>query len=906
MKRNILLFLVLLGAVSQVEAARITGTGGSGTGVVAQTCTNQFARSVDSVGAWTCEDVVAADVGASGTPSATTFFRGDNVWATPSGGGNVTTGTLTANIISKSSGATAIANSLLTDNATTLSYTGTGGISAASFTSTGSSPGILDLLEGAAPSLAASGHGRIYADSTSHTFKCSNNGGAYADCGGSGGSAGNLTGDITSVGLATTMANIPTAVPMAGSLLATTIAAPSTPAAGKSSVYVDSTSKNISVIDDAGVVKHGVQTKAAVSNSFVTAISDAGVVTVAQPTGSDLSLSDVTTNDVTTGRHGFAPKLPNDSSKYLDGTGAYSVPAGGGGGSSGNNNALFTSTADGANNALASDTTIIGTGVGSKTTAANYFVAGTSLMMVLRGTISTAATPATLAIKIKAGSVVVCQTTAQTLTALLSSSVWEINLLVTNRTAGASGTFKCNGIFASTGTALAPLEAPIADTGNAVDTTGTIGWDVTAVWGSTTAGDTITGTNFVMFTPGTGLADPGGNGILVRTALNTTSAGNLSGDVTSSNLVTTLANIPTGTPAVGSILRTNIAAPSSPAAGKVSTYTDSTDLRFHDKNASGVIGTTVVADTGTSNNFLTAISAAGAISKAQPAFTNILGTCLVAQGCTGQTTLTNHGVLVGAATTAITQLAAAAAGTALMGQGTSSDPAFSATPTLGVAGTTKGTLAFAGNTSGTVTVQPAAAAGTWSLTLPTSAGSSGQVLQTDGAGVTTWAAAGTSLDTAIALTSDATANATTTGVKITGLDLTTGTGTFIFRYYIRNQTSVVTTGVKFGINHTGTATVFMAQMRFQSLTGAPTQSTQASPSGTPVAIAGAAARAFSTTAPNMGPITQVDTANADMLVVIDGLIIVTGTGNLELWHASETAASTTVMTGSSLVLTKTN
>jgi hypothetical protein len=47
---------------------------------------------------------------------------------------------------------------------------------------------------------------------------------------------------------------------------------------------------------------------------------------------SDLSLADVTTGDVSTTKHGFAPKLPNDATKYLDGTGAYSVPAGGGGG----------------------------------------------------------------------------------------------------------------------------------------------------------------------------------------------------------------------------------------------------------------------------------------------------------------------------------------------------------------------------------------------------------------------------------------------------------------------------------------------------------------------------------------------------------------------------------------------
>src|SRR5690242_17913837 len=44
---------------------------------------------------------------------------------------------------------------------------------------------------------------------------------------------------------------------------------------------------------------------------------------------SDLSTSDVTTNNVSTTKHGFAPKAPNDATKYLDGTGAYTVPAGG-------------------------------------------------------------------------------------------------------------------------------------------------------------------------------------------------------------------------------------------------------------------------------------------------------------------------------------------------------------------------------------------------------------------------------------------------------------------------------------------------------------------------------------------------------------------------------------------------
>ena len=73
------------------------------------------------------------------------------------------------------------------------------------------------------------------------------------------------------------------------------------------------------------------------------------------------------------------------------------------------------------------------------------------------------------------------------------------------------------------------------------------------------------------------------------------------------------------------------AAPGSPAASNQNVWVDSTDARLHDKNPAGTIGTTVVADTGSSNNFLTAVSAAGVISKAQPSFTNISGTATVAQ-----------------------------------------------------------------------------------------------------------------------------------------------------------------------------------------------------------------------------------------------------------------------------------
>ena len=87
---------------------------------------------------------------------------------------------------------------------------------------------------------------------------------------------------------------------------------------------------------------------------------------------------------------------------------------------------------------------------------------------------------------------------------------------------------------------------------------------------------------------------------------------------------------------------------------------------------------------------------------------------------------------------------------------------------LGTAGSALGQLTLSGNTSGTITVQPAAAAGTWTFTLPTSGGTNGYFLQTDGSGVTSWAAAsGSGSVTSVAFSGG------TTGLTVTGSPITT-------------------------------------------------------------------------------------------------------------------------------------
>lgn len=103
--------------------------------------------------------------------------------------------------------------------------------------------------------------------------------------------------------------------------------APATPAAGLA-CWFDSTDNTLKCKDAGGNVYAAPLTTTATAHQFVSYIDSHGVQQKAQPADSDLSLTDITTNNVSASSHGFAPKLPNDATKYLDGTGAYSVPAG--------------------------------------------------------------------------------------------------------------------------------------------------------------------------------------------------------------------------------------------------------------------------------------------------------------------------------------------------------------------------------------------------------------------------------------------------------------------------------------------------------------------------------------------------------------------------------------------------
>lgn len=150
-------------------------------------------------------------------------------------------------------------------------------------------------------------------------------------------------------------------------------------------------------------------------------------------------------------------------------------------------------------------------------------------------------------------------------------------------------------------------------------------------------------------------------------------------------------------------------------------------------------------------------------------------------------------------------------------------------------------------------------------------------------------------------------NSTTTGTKVTGLDQTLEAGTYVFRYTLLLQSGTSTAGPFVGINFTGTGNP-RAMFSFPDATSAITAQTFIMDDegvNTFGYVAGRATATKTTTAPNLGTTLGVSVISTDMLCFIDGIIIVTVSGNLELWHSSETAVLTTVEVGSSLVVNRT-
>lgn len=166
------------------------------------------------------------------------------------------------------------------------------------------------------------------------------------------------------------------------------------------------------------------------------------------------------------------------------------------------------------------------------------------------------------------------------------------------------------------------------------------------------------------------------------------------------------------------------------------------------------------------------IATSSSVTFANLTLTNPL---TVPNGGTGNTSFTTNGLLYGQGTSNVAAMSAGADGQILQGN-TSAIPSWTRTPVIGLNGSATGTIRLRGATSGTVTIQPQAAAGTFNFNLPITSGSvstssTANLLQSGGGSSTamSWASA-TSLNTASTIVMrDASGNFSSVGINVSGL-----------------------------------------------------------------------------------------------------------------------------------------
>lgn len=153
---------------------------------------------------------------------------------------------------------------------------------------------------------------------------------------------------------------------------------------------------------------------------------------------------------------------------------------------------LFTSTADATVANTVTETTVVGTGVGSLALPANALIAGRTLRLRWLGYVSSTGSP-TLQFRVKLGGTVVCNLSTTTI-ATATNYMVECEAIVTCRTTGAGGTTYAQGVGTLRGGAAWATAATATVT---VNTTGSLTIDVMGTWSAASSSNTVTITNLV-------------------------------------------------------------------------------------------------------------------------------------------------------------------------------------------------------------------------------------------------------------------------------------------------------------------------------------------------------------------------------------------------------------------------
>lgn len=157
--------------------------------------------------------------------------------------------------------------------------------------------------------------------------------------------------------------------------------------------------------------------------------------------------------------------------------------------------AIFLQTADGSVTGT-SATSSFGTGLGVKTFAANTLTVGKTVTVLIGGTLATVTVPGNLTVAVKIGSVTISTATITNVQGSLTTGTgaFQLNMMVTVRTTGATGTVVCNGNVNYTTALLTRGFAALNNAGatSTIDTTSSQLIDV--IWTWATTGNTLTQT----------------------------------------------------------------------------------------------------------------------------------------------------------------------------------------------------------------------------------------------------------------------------------------------------------------------------------------------------------------------------------------------------------------------------
>ncbi len=154
-------------------------------------------------------------------------------------------------------------------------------------------------------------------------------------------------------------------------------------------------------------------------------------------------------------------------------------------------------------------------------------------------------------------------------------------------------------------------------------------------------------------------------------------------------------------------------------------------------------------------------------------------------------------------------------------------------------------------------------------------------------------------------------NSSTTATIMADLSATLDAGTYTFDYRLLVRTSSATVSPMLAINFTGTAAVknFWFEYADASATLLAAIGTIDDVGASSVGFGMRSAQnAYATTTANMGNTSSANamsTTTTDHMVQITGIVIVTASGSLDLYHGSESGSATTVEIGSSLVVVRT-